>query len=132
MEISKLTIPIAAIVLDIKHLEHLISQFVHVPLLVLPGAFAFSLEGGEDGLGICRRFRQLAGREGEHSTSTTAHKSSLGGEGKTENDDDHQRQLSMTTHDVGVMIRAHHCRSRVDEGVCDVVASSCYESRDIL
>ena len=89
MEISKLTIPIAVIVLDIKHLEHLISQFVHVPLLVLSGTFAFSLEGGEDGLGICRRFCQPAGREGEHSAGTTANKSSLGGEGKTKNDNEH-------------------------------------------
>ena len=83
--------PIVVIVLDIQHLEHLISQFVHFLFPVLPVVpFAFFLESGEDALGICRRFRQLAGREpGEHSTGTTANKSSLGGEGKTKNDNEH-------------------------------------------
>ena len=107
--------PIVVIVLDIQHLEHLISQFVHFPFPVLPVVpFAFFLEGGEDGLGICRRFRQLAGREGEHSTGTTANKSSLGGEGKTKNGDEHQCQMPVAAHDVGVVVRAHHCRGRVD------------------
>ena len=107
----QLTIPTVVVVLDTEFLEHLISQFVHFPLPVLPVVpFAFFLEGGEDGLGICRRFRQLAGREREHSAGTTAHKSSFGGEGKTKNGDEHQCQLPMAAHDVGVMIRAHDCR----------------------
>ena len=84
LHINALTISVVIVVLDTKFLEHGVSQVLIGPLLVLPSPVTFILEDHDDGLSIRRRVRQIT-REGARA----ANKSSVGGQRKAKNGDEH-------------------------------------------